>query len=508
MVKNQLKAGSVLSYVQMAVGVIIGLLYTPFMIRILGQSEYGLYNTVASTISMLSILSLGFNSSYIRYYSAYNKDNDKESIYKLNGLFLIVFVIIGIIAFICGMFLSDNLGLVFDKGLTSREYAVAKILMILLTVNLAVSFPMSVFANIISAHEKFVFLKSLGILKTVAGPLVTVPLLLLGLKSVGIVSVTLAISVVVDSIYVYYVFFVLKNKFFFRNFEKGIFRSILVYTSFIAINIIVDQINGNLDNFLIARFKGTIAVAVYSVGHTLYQYYMMFSTSISGVFTPRIHKIVNSQTDDIQKQNNLTELFIKVGRIQFIVLSLVATGLVFFGKNFIGFWAGDGYGDSYYVALLLVIPSSIALIQNLGIEIQRALNKHRFRSLVYLGMALLNLILTVFLVQRYGAVGAAVGTAISLIVANGLIMNIYYYKACCINIPLFWKNILRLSCGLVIPIVFGIVLVKILDLSNIGFLLLGIVLYTGVYAVSMWFLGINGYEKTLILNPLRRIIKK
>ena len=154
---NQLKAGSLLSYLQMALSVIVGLLYTPIMIRLLGQNEYGLYNTVASTISMLSILSLGFNSSYIRYFAKYKHNNDKESIYRLNGLFLSIFIIIGVIAFVCGMFLSFNLELVFKQGLTTHEYGIAKILMILLTVNLSLSFPMSVFSSIISAHERYVF---------------------------------------------------------------------------------------------------------------------------------------------------------------------------------------------------------------------------------------------------------------------------------------------------------------------------------------------------------------
>ena len=86
---NQIKAGAILSYVQMALSIIIGLIYTPVMIRLLGKSEYGLYNTVSSTISMLSILSLGFNSGYIRYYAKYKKNNDQESINKLNGVLIV-----------------------------------------------------------------------------------------------------------------------------------------------------------------------------------------------------------------------------------------------------------------------------------------------------------------------------------------------------------------------------------------------------------------------------------
>ena len=504
---NQLKAGSILSYLQMGLSIIIGLLYTPVMLRLLGQSEYGLYSTVSSTISMLSVLSLGFNSSYIRYYSRYKKEDNREAIDKLNGLFLIIFSIIGLIALACGLFLSFNLELVFDEGLTAGEYEIARVLMLLLTANLAISFPMSVFQNIISAHEKFIFLKLLGMLKTVASPLITLPLLLLGFRSIAMVSVTLGVSVLTDTAYLIYSKTALKVRFRFGHFENGLFKSLFAYTSFIAINLIVDQVNGNLGKFILGRFQGTTVVAIYAVGYSLYQYYMMFSTAISGVFTPRIHRIVNLTRDgEISEQRKqLTELFTRVGRIQFLILALIATGLIFFGKPFIGFWAGEGYDDAYYVALLLIIPGSIPLVQNLGIEVQRALNKHQFRSIVYICMAVLNVVLTVILCQRYGAIGTAIGTATSLVVANGFVMNIYYHKKCNIDIIAFWKSIGRLAVGLIIPVICGIAIMNLFEFTSIFLLLGGIVVYTLIYAVSMWILGMNDYERSLVKVPFQKL---
>ena len=139
---NQRKIGSVLSYVQMAVSIIISIVYTPVMLRLLGESEYGLYNIASSTISMMSILNLGFNSGYIRYYSKYKRNNDTESLNKLNGLFLLLFSIIGAIVLVCGLFLTANLHAIFDSGLTAREYEIARVLMLILTASLALSFPM------------------------------------------------------------------------------------------------------------------------------------------------------------------------------------------------------------------------------------------------------------------------------------------------------------------------------------------------------------------------------
>ncbi len=506
---NQLKIGSVLSYVQMALNIIIGLAYTPVMIRLLGKSEYGLYNTVSSTISMLSLLSLGFNAGYIRYYARYKKEGDEQAIYKLNGLFLIIFGIIGLIALACGLFLSFNLRYVFDSGLTATEYETAKTLMLLLTANLALSFPMSVFKNIVSAHEKFIFLKLLAMVTSVLSPLIMLPLLLMGYRSIAMVAVSCSLAIISDIIYFLYVKFVLKNRFIFHGFEKGIFKGLFNYTIFIAINLIVDQINWNIDKFLLGRYWGTAAVAVYSVGYALYSYYMMFSGSLSGVFTPRVHRIVNETRED-QKlaRTQLTDLFVKVGRIQFLILGLIASGVVFFGKPFIYFWAGEGYEEAYYVALLLILPASIALTQNLGIEIQRAENKHQFRSIVYLIIAILNLVASIFLCQRYGVIGCVIGTAISLIVGNGFIMNIYYQKRCNINVISFWKNILKMCLGLIVPIAFGILILQFIDLYKIYYLIAFILLYVVVYSISMWFLGMNEYEKGLIKKAFGGIFKK
>ncbi len=507
---NQLKVGSLLSYVQMFLGVVISLIYTPAMLKLLGQSEYGLYNTVASTISMLSLLSLGFNSGYIRCYSKYRRNNDVEAIWKLNGLFLIVFLIIGVVALVCGIFLSFNLELVFLDGLTVSEYQVAKILMQLLAFNLAISFPMSVFSNIISANERFVFLKVISIIKTVLSPLVTLPLLLLGFRSIAMVVVTLLFAIVTDLVYMYYVITKLHNRFVFHDFEKGIFLNLFTYTAFIAINMIVDQINWNVDKVLLGRYKGTDAVAVYSIGYTLYQHYMMFSTSISSVFTPRIHRIVTETSNDtLAQRKQLTELFIKVGRIQFILLGLVASGVAFFGKDFITrYWAGSEYGESYYVALLLILSASIPLIQNIGIEIQRAQNKHRFRAIVYTAMAIINLGISIVLCQRYGAIGSAFGTAISLFLANGIAINLYYHLCCNIDIIKFWKNIVRLSLGLPLPLLCGILINRHIVSSNVWIYLGSIVIYSGVYCLSMWFLGINENEKALFLTPIKKIAGK
>lgn len=507
--RNQIKWGSVLSYLQMALNVLVNLLFTPIMIRLLGSSEYGLYNTVVSTISMLSILSLGFNSGYIRYYSKYKAENDQESINKLNGLFLMIFLVIGFVALLCGGFLSFNLDIVFDKGLTEKEYEIARVLMMLLTFNLAVSFPTSVFRSIISSQERYIFLKVAAMLKTVCGPMVSIPLLLIGFRSVAMVLVLVVFYLIDDFLHIYYAFKKLKIKISFGKLETGLFKSLFLYTIFIAINMVVDQVNWNVGKIILGRYKGTTAVSIYAVAYTISTSYNMFSTSVSGVFTPRIHNLISTAKNTLQIKERITSLFVRVGRIQFLILTLVSSGIVFYGKQFITqFWAGKEYAQSYYVLLLLIIPATIPLMQNIGIEIQRAQNKHQFRSIVYLIMAAINLSISVIMSQRYGAVGAAMGTAVSLLVANGVIINIYYHKKCNVDILLFWKNILGMLKGLILPIMFGIASLYIFNTRTLLGFAASALCYTVVYSASMWFFVMNESEKMLITVPLKKVLRK
>lgn len=494
---NQIKSGVLLSYMQMGLGMVISILYTPIMLRLLGQSEYGLYNISSSVISYLSLFNFGFGSSYVRYYIRYKKNNNNEKIKSLNGLYLLVFSILGILALIAGVILSLNCRLIFDKGLTDSELSLIKILMLIMAFNMAVSFPASVFVSYITANEKFVFQKLVNMIKTVFNPIITLVVLLLGFRSVGMTLVVTFFSLITDVINMIYCFRKLNMKISFRKLEFKVFREIALFSGFIALNMIVDEINWNLDKFLLGRFRGSVATSIYAVGSILNSYYRSISTSITSVFTPRVHGVVFEN----KSKKPITELFVRVGRIQFMILALICSGFVFFGQRFVAIWAGTGYEDAYYITLVLIIPTTIPYIQGLGIEIQRAMNMHRFRSLVYLAMATLNVIVSIPFCIVWGGIGCALGTSIMLILANGFLMNWYYYKKMGLGIPYFWKQIVLECKGLIIPVICGsIVQSYLLDCKLIVYVVL-IIMYTLIYAGSMYIFGMNDYERNLV-NPL------
>ena len=356
---NQKKAGVIISYAGQFVHILTGIIYTPIMLRLLGQSEYGLYQLVYSVVSYLSLLSLGFGSSYMRFYSREKAKDDEEGVARINGMFLLIFCVMSLICVLCGIVMLFNIKGIFGSGLTDAEYSTARVLMFLMIINLALTFPNSIFNCIITSQERFLFQKTLALLQYLLNPFITLPLLIAGCGSIGMVSVTTFLTFAVLISDIYYCFRKLHSRFSFKHLQFSLLKEMWIFTFFIFLNQIVDQINWSVDKFLLGRLSGTVSVAIYGVGAQINTLYLQFSSSVSSVFVPKVNRIVAETGDD----KELTNLFTRVGRIQFIIMSLILSGFIFFGKPFISFWAGKGYEEVYIITLLLIIPVTVPLIQ-------------------------------------------------------------------------------------------------------------------------------------------------
>ncbi len=495
---KQRKLGAVLSYASIIINTLIQLLYIPLLLRKLGQSEFGLYSLVASIIGYLTIMDLGFGNAIIVYTSKYKAQGKKEEEQKLHGMFNIIFKIIGAFAAVLGIILYLNVDLIFGNTMTSIELNKMKIMMLILSINLFFSFYFAMYNSVISAYEKFVFQKIIAIIHSLLKPLIMIPLLFLGYKSITlcvIITITNLITLLANYIYCRKK---LDINIKFKGFDRQLFKIILGYSIWIFLGVIVDKINWSVDNFVLGAVSGTIAVSVYSIASTLNQLFCSLSTSISGILLPKMSKMVAKKAGS----EELTNEFIKVGRIQYFIMFLMCSGLVLFGKEFIKIWAGNGFEKSYYIALVLIIPVCIPLIQNVGISIMQAKNMHKFRSLLLLFISIANIIISIPLARMYAGIGAAIGTAISLLIGNGLIINIYYYKRVGINVLRFWKEILKMSIPNIIPIILIILVMKYTNLNGIISIVVYGGIYTLVYFIVSYLFSLNIYEKSIINKVL------
>lgn len=496
---NQRKAGIVLSYLCEAIKIISALIYTPLMLRLLGQSEYGLYQLVSSTVSYLSLLSLGFGSAYVRYFSRYQAKKDSDGITRLNGMFLIVFTIMSAVCILCGSVMLGNARVIFGDGLTGAELETAKRLFRILLVNMAMTFPNSVFDCYIIAHERFVFQRFMSLLQSLLNPFLTLPLLLLGYGSVAMVVISTALTATVFLSNIVYCRKKLAMAFSFRGLQYTLLREMWGFTLFIFLHQIIDQLNWNVDKMLLGRFCGTAAVAVYGIGGQINSVYMSITNKIPSVFIPEVNRIVMENKEDCDKK--LSALLNKVGRITFILALYVFVGFVFCGRNFVRIWAGKEYIDAYYVTLLLIAPLVLILPHGLGIEIRRAKNKHRLAAVIMLITTIGNALISIPLSKEFGAIGAAAGTFCCLL-GNRVIMDYYYIHVVALDVRILHNSMKHILKKSAIPVMFGLCG---LFFSNVYVNLLWAAVYSALYFGAIYSVAVNEEEKVILRRALARI---
>lgn len=504
MPSNQLKAGAILNYCLIVLNILVALLYTPYMLKMMGQNEYGLYALVASVISYLTVLDLGIGNAIVRYTAKYRAQGKTKEQYEMFGMFLILYIAIGFIALVIGFGLYLNVEGLFATTMSTEELSKASTMILILIFNLAFTFPMSIFGSIITAYERFIFPKAINIARVILNTAIMILLLSLGYKAIALVVVQTFFNVLTLLINCVYCFRILHINIYFENLNFHLLKEIALYSFWILLDVIMNQVYWNTGQFVLGAFAGTVAVAVFAIAIQMESMYMQFSTAISSVFLPKVTGMVANNID----KKAISDLFIRTGRIQNIVMSFILLGFILFGKQFILLWAGENYLDAYYMTLAFFVALYCPLIQNLGITILQARNQMKFRSLLYIGIATVALVMQIILAKIWGGIGCAVAIASALFIGQGIIMNIYYKKKQDLDVVSFWKEIIKMDfVPIVLTFVFYIFLeCKIIVYSwlNFGLLLL---FFSCLYLPLFYFFSMNKEEKMLFVNPLKRMIK-
>ena len=503
MAKSQLRSGIYLSYLNLAISCLIPFLYTPVMLDLLGQAEYGLYSLAHSVVGYLSLLSFGFGSTIVRYLAKYRAENNKTALENTYGFFLLLYGFLAAAVLAGGIVICNHVDTIFEQGLSQEEVSKMRTLVLIMAFNTALSFPISVFASVAIAHERYFFRKIMDMLSTVLAPVANLIALFLGYTSVGMTLAGTATQLVLAPVSIIYCFRVIKVRPRFAAMPRGMIAEMIGFSAFVFIGSIVDMLFWATDKVILGMLSSSVAVAVYNVGGTFNNMVMSLSTSISSVLVPKITGMVVTKSD----KQEWTSIFIKAGRIQFLIIALIVSGFSVFGQAFIDLWAGPAYADAFWVAVLTMFPLSIPLIQNTGLSIVVAQNKHQFRSIVYLIIAIVNVISTYMIVPILGITGAALCSCLSYLLGQGLIMNLYYYKVTGLDIPLFWKNILTMAVIPLLMLLAGLLLKQMIVIDTWTGFLAAVAVFTLVYAVLMYRFAMNDYEKDIIRKPLKRIFK-
>ena len=497
------RKGVLVSYVYTICSIVVQLIYAPILLSAIGQVEYGLYQLIGSVISYIvsinSILAAGVG----RFYCMYKAQDDRRNMENTLAIAKRMYWLMSGVTLVAMVAIALVFQAVYKSSFTPEQLNECVAMLLVLGVNCVVTMNNAINIAVITANERFVFLKGSQSIALVAQPVLVILLTRVLPNALTVTCVVLAMNAGCALVQRLYVSNVLKEHYTYHGWDRSLAKGLVGFSAVIVLVTLADQIFWKTDQLIVGYLYGAAPVAVYAVGAQVYSAYMTIGIAISSVFLPRVSELYHHMRDI----DAISELFIKVGRISLMVCLLILGGFAIFGRDFIALWAGDSFADAYLIALIIMIPFTVDLIQNLGLTILQVMDKYLFRGAMYLAIALLNIPLTVFLLLNVGLVGAALSTAVAMFIGNVLIMNWYYKTKAGMDIAGFWKSM----AGIFLPeftltILFAAAywLLPIPHGSWPGFIACGL-LFVVLYVFVLRVVAMNDYEKGLFDGMLRKV---
>lgn len=501
MLMNQRKLGVLLGYLNIGLNTVLGLAYVPIMLHYIGKNEYGIYQLIGSLIAYFTVMDFGLTPAVVRFYTKYKLQQDELAMENLLAGVLRVYTVIALLMAAAGCVVYYYMPQLFADTMTAAEILLAQRLFLLLLFNIMASISTMCFRAVMEANQKFVVIKGLETLQFLLQPLLVICLLHVWPSSLTMALVMTSLNVFLICLRIYYCFAKLKIRIRYHYFDRVLLSEFKRLALSVFVVSLIDQVFYKTNQFILGVVSGTEAVAVYAIAAMIYSNYMNLSTAISGVFFPHVVELISKNSP----VHVLSDLFIKVGRLQFFVLALVTSGFVVFGREFINIWAGASFADAYVMVLLIILPMSFDLVQNLGLSIMMAKNKYDFRAKLYFVMGIVNLVLSYYLAQRYGGIGCAFAMGLVLTVGNGLVINCYHKIVNRLDIGRFWCELAGCALPVIILTACAVWADGLLAGGGGVLFLFKLAVYVVFYAFAVYKFAFNDYERELVHKAAGRL---
>lgn len=497
---RQLKLGALMSYMAIGINILAGLLYTPWMIHSIGRENFGLYTLAMSVISLF-VFDFGLSSAVTRYIAKYLAEGRQDKADNCMGLVYRLYIIIDIVMMLVLVGVFFFIPQLY-KELTVDEIEHFKIVYIIAAIYSVISFPFIPINGVLIAHEKFIQLKLCDVAHKLIVVLAMSVCLLLGGGLYSLVLVNTIAGLIMIILKISCIKKFTHQGICWRYFEKREFKEIVGFSGWVTIMSIAQRFIFNIAPSILDAFSGSTSIAILGIATTLEGYTYTFANAINGMFLTKVSRIVSNDNGDV------LPLMVKIGRIQIYITALIVFGVICLGDHFIQLWVGAEFEESYLCTLFVIVPCLFQLPQEIGNQTIFVKNKVKKLAIVYVLMALVNIVLAILLAPKFGALGICMSIFVAYMVRT-IGMDVIFYRDLQIDVMSFFKDtFLKFSVPLVLCLVFGFVINIMISIDSwFGFVIKGICFVVS-YVIIMFLLAMNDSEKEIIFSPIRKLCKK
>ena len=502
---NKKTLGIILSYLLIVIDIIVGILFVPFLLRSLGDQEYGLYKLMLSTASYLSVLDFGIGGTITRYVIKFRTQKDRKQEENFLAMGFLIYGVLALLVMVIATTVAFFIPKMYAISIPPEQFKYAQTIFLLICGHTALALFNHAFNGLLLAYEKYSYQKIVSIVKIALRVLLLV-ILLSSIQSAMLIAVVdLLLSALLLLVNYAFCKTRLKCKIKLHKWDWTLAKESGVFTLAILMQSVINQFNSNVDNIVLGIYVSAAVVAMYSLALQLFNMYENLSTAVSSIYLPSLSKAVFAGESDDQ----ITERIIKPSRVQLTILLLALTGFLLFGQSFIAVWVGEEYMQVYFLCAILLTTATIELSQNTITAILKAKNKLHGKTFILAASTLVNVILTVLLVPKIEAFGAVIGTAVSLVFGYGIALNLYYHFKININMKTYYKKTyLGILPAAILACLLGIPISLFLKVGGwLGFAVKSGI-YVVIYIIMIYFLGFNREEKHFCNKILRKFIKQ
>ena len=493
---QQVKYGAVLSYAGIIVYILIGLLYTPWMIQVIGKEDYGLY-TLAYSIISLFVFDFGISAAIQRFVAKYLAENSQEKVNNCISLVYKLYIYIDIAVLLILSIIFFLIPTIYTE-LSAEQLDRLKVVYIIAGLFSVISFPFIPLNGILSAYEKFVQLKTCDLISKVLTVIINIICLSLGGGLYELVLTNVLVGLLIIGVKFCIVYRETSVQISFRYFNGQELKALLSFSGWTTVVALCQRTIFNIAPSILGMFAGASVIAVFGIAVNLEAYTFTFAYALNGLFLPKISRI-------LKENGNVLPLMIRVGRIQILSMGLILIGFIVVGKDFIYCWLGPGYEDAYICTLLFIIPAFMLLPADIADQTLIASGNVKYRAIVYMIMAIVNVILSYIMTKFWGCVGLASSIFIAYMVRN-MALYYVYYNTLNLNIFKFFKDSFgKMSLGLLASALSSFSACYLFSTDGWICVVSKVAIVTICYITCMSTLAINTDEKILIKSIVKKL---
>lgn len=498
---NQIKIGALISYVAIALDIVIGLLYTPWMINTIGKADYGLY-TLAMSVVSLFVFDFGLGNAVTRFASKYLAEGRQDKVDNLLGLVFKLYGLGDLIILLSLVVIYFFLSSIY-QGLTPEEMDRFKVVYIIASLFSVISFPFIPLNGIITSYEKFIQLKSCGLANKLIIVIAMSICLIMGAGLYALVIVNSIAGILIIILKLAILGKVKIRSINWRFWDKNLLKSVLGFSIWVTIIQLAQRCIFNISPSILAVYESSSAITILGIAICFETYTYGFASAINSMLLPKVSRMVASKD-----KSSILSLMTRVGRIQIYIIGLICVGFICVGKDFIQVWLGDGNDELYICTLFLMLPSFFHIPQEVGTSAIIAEGEVKLQSFAVMAMAIVNICLAFPLSKYYGVVGICFSIMISYFVRT-ILFDVIFYRRLNLNIFKFFKeSYLRIFPSLLLSVLLSIAVCQVLPFGGwVGFVTKSACCII-LYSISVWYFAMNQDEHDLILTPIRKIIRR